>query len=227
MEMLSKRQREYLDYLEKFSDEHGYPPTYAELAEGLNAGSKAVVAHHLNQLAAKGLLKITPNAARGIKLSSRQGQKVAVSPSNGHIPVSTGRFRVPVVGTIAGGLPLPVLESDFALRSEEFVELTRDVCREEQGLYALHVKGNSMIDALIHDGDVVVMRPAAQAENGEMVAVWLADTGETTLKRFYREGEKGERVRLQPENRDMSPIYVDASRVRVQGRVVAVVRRVA
>jgi repressor LexA len=103
------------------------------------------------------------------------------------------------------------------------IELPRGFVPEEEGVYALKVKGNSMIDALINDGDIVVMRHAETAENGEMVAAWLRDKEETTLKRFYHEGQQ---IRLQPENQTMEPIYVDPDKVDIKGRVVAVIRRV-
>jgi repressor LexA len=132
--------------------------------------------------------------------------------------------RVPLLGRIAAGEPLPVPDSDFALMADETIELTRGILGEAEGLYALQVQGDSMIDALVHDGDIVVMRHQQQVENGEMAAVWLKDHREVTLKRFYQ--EKGGRVRLQPANPTMRPIYIDDPRqVEVQGRVVMVIRQ--
>ncbi len=107
---------------------------------------------------------------------------------------------------------------------DETIELTRDILGDPQRLYALEVEGDSMIDALVHDGDVVVMRHQQQVENGEMAAIWLRERGEVTLKHFFQ--EEGGRVRLQPANPTMQPIYVDDPRqVEVQGRVMMVVRR--
>jgi repressor LexA len=133
--------------------------------------------------------------------------------------------RIPLVGQIVASEPVPVPGSDFSLFDpEEAIELTRDVVREDAELFALKVKGESMIDAMINDGDIVVMKPQPSPNNGELVAVWLEDKGETTLKRFFLEGDK---VRLQPENSTMEPIIIDdPSTVVVQGRVVAVVRQV-
>jgi repressor LexA len=105
---------------------------------------------------------------------------------------------------------------------EDYIELTRDIVAEQEGLYALQVSGNSMIDALVNDGDVVILKQQNQARNGEMVAVWLCDRDETTLKRFYRENGH---VRLQPANPRIPPIIVHPSVVQVQGRVVAVIRQ--
>jgi repressor LexA len=122
------------------------------------------------------------------------------------------------LGTIAAGLPITAGDPD----PDDYVELTRDIVAEQDGLYALQVAGTSMIDALVDDGDVVILKQQNEARNGEMVAVWLRDRDETTLKRFYRENGH---VRLQPANPAMPPILVHPSVVQVQGRVVAVIRQ--
>ena len=134
-------------------------------------------------------------------------------------------MTLPVLGVIVAGEPIPVPASDFSLMGiEETIELTRGIVGNARELYALRVQGDSMIDALIHDGDIVVMRQAKRVENGEMAAIWLHDREETTLKRFYLEGN---RVRLQPANPTMEPIIVDdPEQVEVQGKVVMVIRRV-
>ncbi|MCP4708341.1 MAG: repressor LexA, partial [Planctomycetes bacterium] len=131
----------------------------------------------------------------------------------------------PLLGRIVASEPVPVPPNDFAILGEdEAIELTRDVVDPKEDLFALQVSGNSMIDAMINDGDTVIMRPHHDVHNGDLVAVWLSDKEETTLKRFYREGD---RVRLQPANPTMDPIYIDdPSTVQIQGLVVAVVRQV-
>ena len=132
--------------------------------------------------------------------------------------------QVPLLGRIVAGAPIPVPASDFALMGDETVELTRGILGDEKGLYALQVEGDSMIDALVHDGDIVIMRHQQRVENGEMAAVWLREKEEVTLKRFYQ--EQGGRVRLQPANPTMVPIYVeDPRQVEVQGKVVMVIRQ--
>jgi len=132
--------------------------------------------------------------------------------------------RVPLLGRIAAGEPIPVPDSDFPLMADETIELTRDILGKAEGLYALEVQGDSMIDALVHDGDIVVMHHQQQVENGEMAAVCLKDRREVTLKRFYQ--EEGGRVRLQPANPTMRPIYIDDPlQVEVQGKVVMVIRQ--
>ena len=132
--------------------------------------------------------------------------------------------RLPLLGRIVAGEPVPVPSSDFALMGDETIEVSRDILGDLEGLYALEVEGNSMVDALVHDGDIVIMQHQKRVENGEMAAVWLHGEGEVTLKHFYQE-EDG-RVRLQPANPTMAPIYVDdPSRVEVQGKVVMVIRK--
>lgn len=130
-------------------------------------------------------------------------------------------FSVPLLGTIATGEPIAALDKSSLSYNHETIQLTSDICEDRRNIYALRVKGDSMIDALINDGDIVIMRYDETVHDGEMVAVWLKDEGSTTLKRFYQEGD---RVRLQPANPTMDPIYVDPKSIKVQGKVVAVVR---
>jgi repressor LexA len=132
--------------------------------------------------------------------------------------MQTRTFHVPKLGRIAAGQPISVGDTD----PDDYLELTRDIVAEQEGLYALQVTGNSMIDALVNDGDTVILKRQNEARNGEMVAVWLRDQDETTLKRFYRENGH---VRLQPANPTMSPLILHPSAVQVQGRVVAVIRQ--
>jgi repressor LexA len=200
-EHLSDRQRKILAFIEEFVREQGYPPTYEEIRAALGISTKSLVYHHLDALEAAGCLSRVPNTPRGIRLS---GPKT---------------FRVPKLGHIAAGLPISVSDPD----PDDFIELTQDIVAEQEGLYALRVKGNSMIDALIDDGDIVILKQQNEARNGEMVAVWLPDRDETTLKRFYRENGH---VRLQPANPTMPPMILHPSQVQVQGCVVAVIRQV-
>ena len=132
-------------------------------------------------------------------------------------------FQVPVLGRIAAGTPIPVPEAEFSpFGYEKSVDLTRDIVKDVKGIYALEVQGDSMIDALINDGDIVLMRHQERVENGELAAVWLHDQEETTLKRFYLEGG---RVRLQPANPTMQAMYFPAENVQVMGKVVCVIRQ--
>jgi repressor LexA len=200
MEELSKRQRAILGFIEEYVRENSYPPTYEEIRVALEISTKSLVDHHLGALEAAGYLSRVPNTPRGIRLAQNE------------------LIRVPMMGQIAAGLPISFGDPD----PDDFIELTRDIVAEQEGLYALRVKGDSMIDALVNDGDVVIMQHQTQARNGEMVAVRLTDRDETTLKRFYRENGH---VRLQPANPTVPPIIVHPSVAEVQGRVVAVIRR--
>ena len=197
---LSERQMRILEFIGEFVEEQGYPPTYEEIRTALGISTKSLVYHHLDALEGAGYLARMPNTPRGIRL------------------LQTKTFRVPKLGTIAAGVPISTGDPD----PEDYLELTRDIVAEQDGLYALQVAGNSMIDALVHDGDVVILKQQNEAHNGDMVAVWLSDRDETTLKRLYRENGH---VRLQPANPTMPPLFVHPSVVQVQGRVVAVIRQ--
>jgi repressor LexA len=132
---------------------------------------------------------------------------------------------VPIVGYIAAGEPIPVPTSDtWKAEPQDTVEVSNELIRGRGEVYALKVKGNSMVDALISDGDIVLMQQAETADNGEMVAAWLKAEGETTLKKLYRESN---RIRLQPANSQMKPIYVAPKNVAVQGKVIGVIRQLA
>ncbi len=137
-------------------------------------------------------------------------------------------FRIPVMGRIVAGKPIPVPASDLDyFNSEDSVEIASSILPSKERadrLFALQVEGDSMVDAMVNDGDIVIMKPARVAENGDMVAVWLPDRDETTLKYFYKEGD---RYRLQPANPTMSPIFIEKSRpLEIMGKVVMVVRQV-
>jgi repressor LexA len=132
-----------------------------------------------------------------------------------------GLVKVPLLGRIAAGVPIDAPEGAYT--SDDTIDVPQEMLPVTEGIYALKVQGTSMIDAFINDGDIVVMRHTQKANNGDMVAAWITDQEETTLKRFYHEGD---RIRLQPENQTMSPIYVAPDKVEIQGRVVAVLRQV-
>ncbi|MGI9254460.1 MAG: transcriptional repressor LexA [Thermomicrobiales bacterium] len=211
MKALSRRQQSILGYIEKFLDENEYPPTIRDIQHELGISSTSVVDYNLKVLEQRNLIRRNSKISRGIELVGRSGGRRNVLP-------------IPVIGQIAAGQPIPVpTDSDYA-EPDEVVELGADLLPDGgRDLFALRVKGLSMIDALINDGDVVVLRRQNTCENGETVAVWLNDEGQTTLKKFYLEGD---RVRLQPANSTMDPIYSPASNVEIQGRLVTVVRSI-
>ena len=209
MKDLSRRQQAILDFIERFLDDNDYPPTIRDIQSELGISSTSVVDYNLKVLEQRNLIRRNSKISRGIELVGRQ----------------TGRRNVvaiPVIGQIAAGLPIPVPGDLEDSDAAELVELGGELVPDNgRNLFALRVKGLSMIDALINDGDVVVLRKQETCENGETVAVWLKDQRETTLKRFYLEGDK---VRLQPANATMEPIYTPATNVEIQGRLVTVLR---
>lgn len=211
MKKLSGRQQAILDFIGDFLDNNDYPPTIRDIQHELNISSTSVVDYNLKVLEDRNLIRRNRNISRGIELVGRTpGRSTMVS--------------IPVIGQIAAGQPIPVPEAFDDHDVSSMIELSAELAPNQgQNLFALRVKGYSMIDALINDGDIVVLKQQATCENGDTVAVWLKDERETTLKRFYLEGDK---VRLQPENRTMDPIYTSASNVEIQGRLVSVHRQV-
>jgi repressor LexA len=212
---LSNRQREILNYIEGFVQDHGYPPAIRQIQDKLSISSTSVVAYNLKALEQKGLLKRQGKVSRGITIPHSQMAPVHISARES--------VQVPLLGVITAGQPLPDPE-DPSTDSAEMIDVPADVASPERlkDVYALRVRGHSMIEALIAAGDFVLLRKHQTAENGQMVAARIEDENSITLKRFYREGT---RVRLQPANVTMDPIYVDAANVRVEGRVVGVLRQ--
>jgi repressor LexA len=208
---LSERQSKILSFLKTFTLDNGYPPTIREIGEAVGISSTSVVNYNLDALQRGGHIYRDRTVSRGIRLAEGLDE----------LTHAVDLVRVPLLGRIAAGEPLRVFADAFDSETDT-IELTRDLVPDEEGIYALKVKGTSMIDALINDGDIVVMRHTETANNGDMVAAWLSDREETTLKRFFHEGD---RVRLQPENQTMAPIYVDADKIDIKGRVVAVIRQ--
>ena len=209
MKELSRRQRSILDFIEQFLIENDYPPTIRDIQRELEISSTSVVDYNLKILEGRNLIRRNRNISRGIELVNRPGSGRNV-------------VRIPVIGQIAAGLPIPVPGDLETADSNEMVELGNDMFSDNtRDLFALRVKGMSMVDALINDGDIVLLRQQATCENGETVAVWLKDERETTLKKFYHEGG---RIRLQPANSTMDPIYSHPSNVEIQGKLVTVIR---
>lgn len=210
---LSSRQGQMLAFIREFLSTNGYPPSIREIGNAVSISSTSVVNYNLNILERKGFINRDRTVSRGIRLIDQ------VSESD---QLPNRLLRIPLLGRIAAGYPIPVPGSDFSLFDGETIELARGLLPEQEGLYALQVRGDSMIDALVNDGDIVVMAHQQHATNGDMVAVWIKDREETTLKHFYLEGDT---VRLQPANPTMQPVRVLAANVEVQGKVVMVIRQ--
>lgn len=204
---LSRRQEEILTYVENFVRKNGYPPAIRDIQRDLEISSTSVVAYNLKALQEKGKLNREEKVSRAITLPEQ--------------PQAQG-FEVPLLGVITAGQPLPDPE-DTSSGERDTVEVPPEVAPVDKlkDVYALRVRGQSMIDALIDDGDIVLLRFQETAENGQMVAAMLVDENAVTLKKFYHEGH---RVRLQPANKTMDPIFTAPDNVRIQGRVVGVLR---
>ncbi|HEY6967909.1 MAG TPA: transcriptional repressor LexA [Candidatus Angelobacter sp.] len=203
---ITKRQREVYDFIHDFVQQHGYSPSFEEIGTGLNLSSLATVHKHISNLERKGLLKRDYNRSRSIDLLPPRGLFRKQ-------PRPMAEFALPLLGRIAAGQPIE------AVQQGETISLG-DVTRSKD-VFVLQVKGQSMKDEHIVDGDFVLVEKASSARDGEIV-VALVDGYDATLKRLYREGVK---IRLQPANSEMDPIVVPAKSVQVQGRVIGVLRK--
>ena len=210
---LTLRHRKILDYLDERLSK-GYPPSIREIGEATDISSTSVVTYYLKQLEEWGYIERDAKFSRALRLSGPAPQSI---------------FKIPILGPIAAGLPIQVPAPGETYIGDELdgVDVTRSLLPVgEKGteLFALKVKGDSMIDAMVNDGDIVIMKRTEQASNGDMVAIWLPRQDETTLKYFYKEKD---RYRLQPANPTMGPIFVNKNEpLEIKGKVVMVIRSV-
>lgn len=211
MKNLSARQKKILDFIRKFLVDKAYPPTIRDIVSGCGISSTSVADYNLEILERQGFIRRHHEISRGIELLDGSLTREL-------------RSVVPVIGQIAAGQPIPVPDSESwnSASGAETLEVTPDLIRGKDEVYALRVKGLSMIDALINDGDIVLMQQASTVENGEMAAVWLKDEKRATLKKVYASRD---RIRLQPANSQMQPIYAKPEDVEIQGKVIAVIRQ--
>ena len=221
---LSDRQKNILEYIDVYVEENGRPPTIREIGSAVDISSTSVVNYNLTKLKERGLLERDADVSRGLRLTSKVNEVVenvrtAVSQTAANL------VKVPLLGHIVAGEPIEVGHDGFAVYDDEdAIEVSHTMLpNKTDDLFALRVSGYSMIDAMVNDGDIVIMRQDNTAKNGDMVAVWLSDDT-TTLKYFYNEGDK---IRLQPANPTMEPIYVDQGDVQVQGKVMLILRQTA
>jgi len=212
MKVLSPKQQMIINFIHDFLVDRSYPPTVREIVSGCGISSTSVVDYNLNILEQVGYIRRHPEVSRGIEL-------LTLSPALRY------RLQVPIIGQIAAGEPIPVPAPDTwdVTASSETLEVTEDLTRGKKEVYALEMKGSSMVDALINDGDIILMQYVNVVENGEMAAVWLKAEKEVTLKKVY--SEPG-RIRLQPANNQMQPIYTAPDNIEIQGRVITVIRQV-
>jgi len=209
MKPLSPRQQKILSFIRRFIDEKEYPPSIRDIQVGCGISSTSVVDYNLKALERMGQIRRDREVSRAIEVLDGSGRRVR-------------SVAVPLVGRIAAGQPIPVPEGSVSY--DETVSLTPDMTGGRENVFALRVKGTSMIDEFINDGDIVIVEQADTAQDGDTVAVWLKKEQEVTLKKFYREGN---RVRLQPANETLAPIYTEATNVEIQGRVLSVFRPVS
>ncbi len=199
---LTKRQREILTFLQSYAEDNGYAPSFEEIAAHFNYNSLATVHEHLSNLERKGYIKRSYNESRAIEILPSEMFARAV--------------ELPLLGAVAAGVPIE------AVSTPETIAVPDDFVRRSGDHYVLKVRGNSMIDEQIRDGDFVIINERRAADNGEMV-IALVNRTAATLKRFYR--ERDGRIRLQPANEAMTPIYVHENDIAIQGVVVGVIRR--
>jgi len=201
LKVLSAKQQAILRFIREFISEKDYPPSIRDIQEACQISSTSVVDYNLKALERLGYIHRDREVSRAIELVGR-----------------TRMRSVPVIGQIAAGQPIPVPSADTwgQAEFEESIQVTDEMTGGRTDVFALRVKGTSMIDALVNDGDLILMERTASADDGDMVAVWLKDRQETTLKKIYFEGDH---VRLQPANVTMEPITVDSADVEVQGKV--------
>jgi repressor LexA len=212
---LGERHQKILDFLLDYQRENHYPPSIREIGEKTGISSTSVVNYYLDQLEKRGMIQRDRKISRGVRLSGPNG--------------NSDTFRIPVLGPIAAGQPLPELDPNISYLGDseaDAVEIARSLLpskEKTENLFALKVQGESMIDAMVNDGDIVVMRPANEARNGEMVAVWLPNENAATLKYFFKEKD---RYRLQPANPTMKAQYYKKTEpLEIKGKVVMVIRR--
>jgi repressor LexA len=208
MPRVSDTRSRILNFIRQFRDRRGYAPTVRDIARGCNISTPSVVQYHLNMLEEEGFIRRDPEVFRSIQLLERSREAVS---------------HVPLLGTIAAGQPIPVPAPDsWTTTPQETLQLTDELTQGRKDIYALRVKGTSLIDAFVDDGDIVLIQPASTVEDGELAAVWLKTQQEVTLKKIYREAG---RIRLQPANKEMEPMYFKPEEVEIQGKVVGVLRK--
>jgi repressor LexA len=223
---LSARQRRILRFIDEYTVENAYPPTIREIGDATGTASTSVVNYNLNKLVEEGYLDREKRVSRGVKLIAAipNGAGSMFRGARGVRTSETQNF-IPLIGNIAAGEPIPIPEDiGQTIDDEDMLEISSMMLGgvDPGEVFALRVKGDSMIDAMIAHDDIVLFRKQSIANNGDMVAVWLGDRNETTLKYFFHEGD---RIRLKPANSNYDPIFVDAAYCQIHGKVLSVIRR--
>lgn len=232
-EGLGSRHKKIMRFLIDFQKENGYSPSIREIGESIDVKSTSLVDYYLNQLEELGYISRENHISRSIcikkEIESKESLTSRVTSTVQKASETLDELlQIPVMGRIVASEPIPMPVSDMNyFDPESSIEIARSLLPAKEkidDLFALEVQGDSMIDAMVNDGDVVIMKRTNQASNGEMVAVWLDDKDETTLKYFYKETN---RIRLQPANPAMGPIYINnPASLRIMGKVVMVIRQI-
>ena len=225
---LGERHRKIMHFLTRFTEKNGYSPSIRQIGEAIGVNSTSLVDYYLRQLEEMEYIERDQHVSRSIRILKPIAGRKVVQGVQGAARAASDLLTIPVYGKIFASAPIPVPSSDLRyFDPESSVEIARSLlpARENTNeLYALEVQGESMIDAMINDGDIIIMKPSQDASNGEMVAVWLDNNDETTLKYFYKEKD---RIRLQPANPTMGPIYITGDQhLRIMGKVVMVIRQI-
>ena len=219
---LSKRQQSMMKFMAHYMKRQGYPPSIREIGEACGIASTSVVNYNLNKLVGAGYLERSDKISRGLRIVRRipgmsAPRRVAAEADVNHVPL---------VGRIAAGEPISLPDdSGHHIDEDDWFPVPTALLQgyDEAEVFALTVHGDSMVDSMIQDGDIVILRKQSTANNGEMVAAWLLDDNETTLKHFYREAED---IRLEPANSAYEPIYVHPANCEIKGKVLSVIRNI-
>lgn len=206
---LSGKQKQIITFIRQYLRDNGISPSIRDIAKGCNISSTSVVTYNLNKLEQAGHIRRRSDISRGIELldNLKRDRKL---------------IYIPIIGEIAAGKPIPVPDSRAATTVER-LPVSEGLIREKGNIYAVRVKGNSMVDALIGEGDIVLLDYVDSVEDGDMVAVWLKKEQEVTLKKLFKQGDNT--VRLESANSQVSPLRTTADNINIQGKVVAVIRR--
>jgi len=210
MNELSPKQKRILAFIRRFLADKSYPPTIRDIVNGVGISSTSVADYNLEKLEKHGFIRRHHEVSRGIELMDKTSM--------------VNKISVPIIGQIAAGEPIPVPSSDSwnNVEAADTLDVPSEMVAGKEDVYALKVRGYSMIDALINDGDIVLMQHTNTVDNGQMAAVWLKNEKTATLKKVF---VTPERVRLQPANTQMKAIYAKPDNVEIQGRVIGVVRK--
>ena len=214
MDNLSSKQEQILQFICNFIEENNYPPSVRDIQRGCNISSTSVVDYNMRALENRGYINSNKSVARGLELLWQKEEKKGEDEQIREIPI---------LGQIAAGIPIDVPGSDssWTQQAEEMIPVSTHMLGKSDDIFALRVKGTSMIEDLIDDGDIILLKPAQTAEKGQKVAVWLKDEEATTLKRYYPEGEY---TRLQPANKTMEPIVTKSDNIEIQAIFVGSIR---